>query len=102
MKHLIIFAIILLGVVLLTLLSYCNKIEEMNSLQLGNCANSSIYLKQSEGLKQNTLSKFTLNKMHEVFSKIMETNVTASPKLVPFNIPKLNSNKMQLPKLNKI
>jgi hypothetical protein len=48
MKHLIIFAIILLGVVLLTLLSYCNKIEEMNSLQLGNCANSSIYLKQSD------------------------------------------------------
>ncbi len=48
MKHLIIFAIVLLGVVLLTLLSYHSKIEEMNSFQLGNCANSDIYLKSSE------------------------------------------------------
>ncbi len=48
MKHLIIFAIILLGVVLLTLLSYHNKIEELTNSQLGNCPNSDIYLKESD------------------------------------------------------
>jgi hypothetical protein len=64
--------------------------------------NYNIYLKQSEGLKQNTLSKFTLDKMHDVFSQIMETKVTTSPRLVPFNIPKVNTSKMQIPKLNKI
>lgn len=44
MKHLIIFAIILLGIILLT---YCKK-EEMSNIQLNNYANSNIYLKSSE------------------------------------------------------
>ena len=61
-----------------------------------------IYLKQSEGLKENTKSKFTLDKMHNTFSEILEANIKSKPKLVPFNIPKLNSSKMQIPKLNKI
>ena len=61
-----------------------------------------IYLKQSEGLKENTKSKFTLDKMHNTFSEILEANIKSKPKLVPFNVPKLNSSKMQIPKLNKI
>ena len=64
--------------------------------------NYDIYLKQSEGLKQNTKSKFTLDKMHDTFSEILEANIKSKPKLVPFNVPKLNSSKMQIPKLNKI
>jgi glycosyltransferase involved in cell wall biosynthesis len=64
--------------------------------------NYDIYLKQSQGLKENTKSKFTLDKMHDKFSEIMETNIKSKPKLVPFNVPKLNSSKMQIPKLNKI
>jgi hypothetical protein len=60
--------------------------------------NYDIYLKQSAGLKQNTLNKFTLDKMHEVFTQIMEKNVKAAPKVVPFNLPKLN----KLPTLNKV
>ena len=61
-----------------------------------------IYLKQSEGLKENTKSKFTLDKMHNTFSEILDANIKSKPKLVPFNVPKLNSSKMQIPKLNKI
>jgi len=64
--------------------------------------NYDIYLKQSEGLKENTKSKFTLDKMHDTFSEILEANIKSKPKLVPFNVPKLNSSKMQIPKLNKI
>jgi len=60
--------------------------------------NYDIYIKQSAGLKQNTLNKFTLDKMHEVFTQIMEKNVKAAPKVVPFNLPKLN----KLPTLNKV
>ena len=64
--------------------------------------NYDTYLKKSEGLKTNTLSNFTLDKMHEKFVNIMDTYVKAQPKLVPFNVPKVNSSKMQIPKLNKI
>jgi glycosyltransferase involved in cell wall biosynthesis len=60
--------------------------------------NYDIYVKQSAGLKQNTLNKFTLDKMHEAFTQIMEKNVKAAPKVVPFNLPKLN----KLPTLNKV
>jgi len=60
------------------------------------------YISKSKGLRENTLQNFTLDKMHEVFIKLMETNVKEQPKLVPFNIPKLNSSKMQIPKLNKV
>ena len=56
----------------------------------------------AKGLKTNTLSNFTLDKMHEKFVNIMDTYVKAQPKLVPFNVPKVNSSKMQIPKLNKI
>jgi glycosyltransferase involved in cell wall biosynthesis len=64
--------------------------------------NYDIYLKKSEGLRTNTLSNFTLDKMNDKFIEIMENYVKAQPKLVPFNLPKVNSSKMQIPKLNKI
>lgn len=64
--------------------------------------NYDTYLKKSEGLKQNTLANFTLDKMNERFVNILETYVKAQPKLVPFNMPKVNSSKMQIPKLNKL
>ena len=64
--------------------------------------NYDIYSKKSEGLRTNTLSNFTLDKMNDKFIEIMETYVKAQPKLVPFNLPKVNSSKMQIPKLNKI
>ena len=60
------------------------------------------YISKSKGLKENTLQNFTLDKMHEVFTKLMEVNVKEQPKLVPFNMPKLNASKMQIPKLNKL
>ena len=64
--------------------------------------NYNSYLEKSQGLKDNTLKYFTLDKMHERFSSIMETYVKPQPKLVPFNIPKLNTSKMQIPTLNKV
>ena len=60
------------------------------------------YLKKSSGLKENTLNKFTLEKMHERFTQILDTYVKKAPQLVPFNMPKVNSSKMQIPKLNKV
>jgi hypothetical protein len=60
------------------------------------------YIEKSKGLKDNTLKNFTLDKMHEVFTNIMDGNVKAAPKVVPFNLPKLNKSPMQIPKLNKV
>ena len=60
------------------------------------------YLKKSEGLKENTLNNFTLDKMHDRFVEILDTYVKKAPQVVPFNLPKVNSTKMQIPKLNKI
>jgi hypothetical protein len=59
------------------------------------------YLEKSEGLKENTLKNFTLEKMHDKFENILDTYVRKAPQLVPFNVPKLNT-KMQIPKLNKV
>jgi hypothetical protein len=60
------------------------------------------YIKDSEGLKTNTLKNFSLEKMHDKFSQIMDTYVKAKPKFVPFNVPNISANKMQIPKLNKV
>jgi hypothetical protein len=60
------------------------------------------YLKQSAGLKTNTLKNFTLEKMHEVFKEMMERYEKGIPQVKPFNLPNLNKNKMTLPKLNKV
>jgi hypothetical protein len=60
------------------------------------------YLKQSAGLKTNTQTNFTLDKMDEVFSEMMDKYSKGVPQVKPFNLPQLNKNKMQLPKLNKV
>jgi hypothetical protein len=60
------------------------------------------YLKQSAGLKTNTLKNFTLEKMHEVFKEMMERYEKGIPQVKPFNLPNLNKTKMELPKLNKV
>ena len=60
------------------------------------------YLKQSAGLKTNILNNFTLEKMDEVFEKIMESSTKGVPVQKPFNLPTLNKNKMNIPKLNKV
>ena len=59
------------------------------------------YSKKSAGLKTNTLNNFTLEKMHERFKEIVNNYVKEQPKLVPFQVPKLNKN-IQIPKLNKV
>jgi glycosyltransferase involved in cell wall biosynthesis len=89
---------------------FCMKEAQWFTVNYSNAANKlydvyknyDIYLKQSERLKENTKSKFTLDKMHDTFLEILDANIKSKPKLVPFNIPKLNSSKMQIPKLNKI
>jgi hypothetical protein len=60
------------------------------------------HLKQSQGLKENINKNFTLDKMDDVFISIMDRYVKDAPKVVPFNLPKLNKSKMELPKLNKV
>jgi glycosyltransferase involved in cell wall biosynthesis len=60
------------------------------------------YLEKSKGLRECTLQNFTLDAMHDKFTQIMDTYVKKAPQIVPFNIPKVNSSKMQIPKLNKL
>jgi glycosyltransferase involved in cell wall biosynthesis len=60
------------------------------------------YLEKSKGLRECTLQNFTLDAMHDKFTQIMDTYVKKAPQVVPFNIPKVNSSKMQIPKLNKL
>ena len=60
------------------------------------------YLEKSKGLRENTLKNFTLEKMHDKFTELMDTYVKKQPQFVPFNAPKVNASKMQIPKLNKV
>ena len=60
------------------------------------------YLEKSKGLRECTLQNFTLDAMHDKFTQIIDTYVKKAPQVVPFNIPKVNSSKMQIPKLNKL
>jgi hypothetical protein len=53
-------------------------------------------------LRENTLKNFTLEKMHDKFTQLMDTYVKKQPQFVPFNAPKVNASKMQIPKLNKV
>jgi hypothetical protein len=88
---------------------FCMKEAQWFTVNYSNAANKiydvynnyDTYSKDSKGLKDNTLKNFTLDRMHEVFTKIMDSNVKEAPKVVPFNLPKLNKSPMQLPKLNK-
>ena len=89
---------------------FCMKEAQWFSVNYSSAANKlydvynnyNTYSKKSEGLRNNTLEKFTLDKMHDKFIEILNTNVKEQPKLVPFNMPKVNSSKMQIPKLNKL
>jgi hypothetical protein len=89
---------------------FCMKEAQWFTVNYSNAANKiydvynkyNSYLEKSAGLKENTLKNFTLEKMHDKFTQILDTYVKAAPKLVPFNIPKVNSSKMQIPKLNKV
>jgi hypothetical protein len=77
---------------------FCMKEAQWFTVNYSNAANKiydvyknyNLYSEKSIGLKDNTLKNFTLNKMNEKFTQIMETYVKSKPKLVPFNIPKLN------------
>jgi glycosyltransferase involved in cell wall biosynthesis len=60
------------------------------------------FLKQSSGLKTNIEQNFNLDKMDEVFVEMMEKYTSSVPQVKPFNLPKLNKQKMQLPKLKKV
>jgi hypothetical protein len=60
------------------------------------------YLEKSTGLKENTLKNFTLDKMNERFEQILDTYTKDMPKVLPFQKPSVNVEKMKLPKLNKI
>ena len=89
---------------------FCMKEAQWFSVNYSNAANKlydvynnyNTYSKQSEGLKSNTLNNFTLDKMNDRFTQMLEHYVKVQPKLVPFNVPKVNSSKMQIPKLNKL
>ena len=89
---------------------FCMKEAQWFSVNYSNAANKiydvynkyDSYLEKSKGLKENTLKNFTLNNMHDKFTQLMDTYVKKQPQLVPFNVPKVNASKMQIPKLNKL
>jgi hypothetical protein len=51
------------------------------------------YTEKSKGLVKNTLNRFTLEKMNEVFDSIMKSFVVEGPKIVPIKLPKLEKIK---------
>ena len=89
---------------------FCMKEAQWFSVNYSNAANKiydvfnkyNSYLEKSVGLRENTLKNFTLEKMHDKFTELMDTYVKKQPQFVPFNIPKVNASKMQIPKLNKV
>jgi hypothetical protein len=89
---------------------FCMKEAQWFTVNYSNAANRiydvynkyNSYLEKSAGLKENTLNNFTLDKMHTKFTELMDTYVKKQPQFVPFNAPKVNASKMQIPKLNKV
>jgi glycosyltransferase involved in cell wall biosynthesis len=89
---------------------FCMKEAQWFTVNYSNAANKiydvynnyNTYLNKSKGLKENTLKNFTLDSMNDKFTEIMNIYVKKAPQVVPFNIPKVNSSKMQIPKLNKL
>jgi hypothetical protein len=55
--------------------------------------NYKVYTEKSKGLVKNTLNRFTLEKMNEVFNSIMKSFVVEGPKIVPIKLPKLEKIK---------
>jgi hypothetical protein len=89
---------------------FCMKEAQWFTVNYSNAANKiydvynkyNSYLEKSAGLRENTLKNFTLEKMHDKFTQLMDTYVKKQPQFVPFNAPKVNASKMQIPKLNKV
>jgi hypothetical protein len=89
---------------------FCMKEAQWFTVNYSNAANKiydvynkyDSYLEKSKGLRENTLKHFTLDNMHDRFTQLMDTYVKKQPQYVPFNAPKVNASKMQIPKLNKI
>jgi len=89
---------------------FCMKEAQWFTVNYSNAANKiydvynkyDSYLEKSKGLRENTLKHFTLDNMHDRFTQLMDTYVKKQPQFVPFNAPKVNSSKMQIPKLNKV
>ncbi len=89
---------------------FCMKEAQWFTVNYSNAANKiydvynkyDSYLEKSKGLRENTLRHFTLDNMHDKFTQLMDTYVKKQPQFVPFNAPKVNASKMQIPKLNKI
>jgi len=89
---------------------FCMKEAQWFSVNYSNAANKiydvynkyDSYLSKSKGLRENTLKNFTLDNMHDKFTELMDIYIKKAPQLVPFNIPKVNASKMQIPKLNKL
>jgi glycosyltransferase involved in cell wall biosynthesis len=89
---------------------FCMKEAQWFTVNYSNAANKiydvynkyNSYLEKSKGLRENTLKNFTLEKMNDTFESILNTYVKKQPQLVPFNLPKVNASKMQIPKLNKV
>ena len=89
---------------------FCMKEAQWFTVNYSNAANKiydvynkyDSYLEKSKGLRENTLKHFTLDNMHDKFTQLMDTYVKKQPQYVPFNAPKVNASKMQIPKLNKI
>jgi hypothetical protein len=89
---------------------FCMKEAQWFTVNYSNAANKiydvfnkyDSYLDKSKGLRENTLNNFTLDNMHDKFTQLMDTYVKKQPQFVPFNIPKVNASKMQIPKLNKL
>ena len=89
---------------------FCMKEAHWFTVNYSNAANKiydvynkyDSYLEKSKGLRENTLKHFTLDNMHDKFTQLMDTYVKKQPQYVPFNAPKVNASKMQIPKLNKI
>jgi hypothetical protein len=52
-----------------------------------------VYTEKSKGLIKNTLNRFTLEKMNEVFDSIMKSYAVEQPKIVPIKLPKLEKIK---------
>ena len=89
---------------------FCMKEAQWFTVNYSNAANKiydvynkyDSYLEKSKGLRENSLKNFTLDNMHDKFTQLMDTYVKKAPQFVPFNAPKVNSSKMQIPKLNKV
>ena len=89
---------------------FCMKEAQWFTVNYSNAANKiydvynkyNSYLEKSKGLRENTLKNFTLDSMDTKFESLLNTYVKNAPQFVPFNVPKVNSSKMQIPKLNKV